>query len=98
MTAIALGDFEEHKALVASEHVKANYFFVKLVHGVKVLDADGHFAQSFDTAVWLVYDASFGSACAWMQQRELVLPDAGNEPIAHLLSEIAVTVTIPLKA
>jgi hypothetical protein len=51
MTAIALGDFEEHKALVSSEHVQPNDFFVKPVHGVQVLDADGHFAQSFDTAI-----------------------------------------------
>jgi hypothetical protein len=51
MTAIALGDLEEHKAHVPAEHVKPNYFFVELVHGVKVLDADGHFAQSFDAAI-----------------------------------------------
>jgi hypothetical protein len=40
MTAIALCDFEEHKALVSPQHFKSNYFFVKLMHRVKVLDAD----------------------------------------------------------
>jgi hypothetical protein len=44
MTAIALGDLEEHKTLVPPEHLEAHYFFVKLVHPVQVPDTDGHFA------------------------------------------------------
>ena len=49
MTAITLGDFEEHKILVppgtapCGQHFESNHFFVKLVHGVQVPDADGHF-------------------------------------------------------
>ncbi len=50
MTAIAFCDFEEHKTLVPPEHFESNHFFVKLVHGVQVPDADGNFAESFDPA------------------------------------------------
>src|SRR3990172_2994476 len=61
MTAIALCDFEENKTLISPQHFESNYFFVKFVHGVKVLDADGHFAQSFDPTVRLVHGSSFGA-------------------------------------
>jgi hypothetical protein len=40
VTAIALCDFEEHKALISSQQFEPNYFFVKLVHGIEVFDAD----------------------------------------------------------
>jgi len=43
VTAITLCDFEENKTLVSPQYFETNYFFVKLVHGVQVLDADGHF-------------------------------------------------------
>jgi hypothetical protein len=51
VTAVALCDFEEHKTLVSPQHFESDYFFVKLVHGVQILDEDGHFAQSFDTTI-----------------------------------------------
>src|SRR5262245_28947346 len=44
MTAIALCDLEEYKTLFPPKCLKPDDFFVKLVHGVEVLDADGHFA------------------------------------------------------
>jgi hypothetical protein len=48
MTTISLCNFEEHKTLVASQHFESHHFFVKLVHGVQVHEADGNFTQSFD--------------------------------------------------
>ena len=62
VTAIALGDFEEHKTLVSPEYFKAHHVLVKLVHGLQVFNKDGDFAQSFDTAVRRVHGSSFTAA------------------------------------
>jgi hypothetical protein len=53
MPAIAFSDFEENITLLSiePEYLKANHFFVKLIHRVKVFDVDRYFAQTFDTAI-----------------------------------------------
>jgi hypothetical protein len=43
VTAIALCDLEENKTLIPPQHFEPDYLFVKLVHGIKVFDADRYF-------------------------------------------------------